>query len=420
MARKQKNYYVEKKLKNISFLKLKLKNLKVYNCTLEKVNFWESDIKGSLFKNSIIKNSVFTDAHLLNSQFKNTIIQNTNLTHSNLRGVDFSTAQLKNINLRDAIYDKMTKWPKRFDPIKYGAIEIKNFNPFSYKRKLSFNTIKNLTSKEIDFYQKKIENRKKKISYNKLEKKIIHELTKGKGYIIIKNFYKKYLINKAKRIIDSMLKKHKNYKVASSQFEVDKILKSINFFDLLNINDVFREMIQPKIAMNAFRKLLGEDFVCTYFSAQCSIAGSRGQSIHLDYPYVSYNKPGDIIPIGMGSEKFLLSCGILTYLNDSTKDNYGPIYLEKSQKVRKFPTISDIKKLKFKFLRVPKGGMVILNTLMWHGGAPNYSAHKDRHLLVAHYTPSFVRLRMSLKKNTDKSVFDEDKKKGGLLTQLLT
>tara|TARA_B100001093_G_C26795511_1_gene1000890 strand:- start:24 stop:1286 length:1263 start_codon:yes stop_codon:yes gene_type:complete len=420
MIRKQKNLYAEKKLKNTSFLKLKLKNLKFSNCILEKVNFWESNIKDSFFENSIIKNSVFTDAFLLNSQFKNTIIQNTNLTHSNLRGVDFSTAQLKNINLRDAIYDKTTKWPKGFDPIKYGAIEIKNFNPFSYKRKLSFNTIKNLSSKEIDFYQKKIQNKKKFITYNKLEKKIIHELTKGKGYIIVKNFYKKNLINQAEKIIDSKLKKHKNYKKATSKYEVDKILKSINFFDLLNINDIFRKMIQPKVAMNAFRKLLGENFVCTYYSAQCSIAGSRGQSLHLDYPYVSYNKPGDIIPIGMGSENFLLSCGILTYLNDSAKDSYGPIYLEKSQKLRKFPTISDVKKLKFKSLKVPKGGMVILNTLMWHGGAPNYSAKKDRHLLVAHYTPNFVRLRMDLKKNTNKNIFNKDKKKGGILSQLLT
>ena len=356
----------------------------------------------------------------MKANFKNTLIQNTNLTHSNLRGVNFSTAKLKNINLRDAVYDKTTKWPKGFNPIKYGAIEIKNFNPFSYKRKLSFNTIKNLSSKEINYYKKTIENQKKEVSLNKLEKKIIHELTKGKGYIIIKNFYKKSLINLAEKIIDKKLKKNKNYKKATSKYEVDKIFKSINFFDLLNTHEIFRILIQPKIAMNVFKKVLGENFVCTYYSAQCSVAGSRGQSLHLDYPYVSYNNPGDKIPIGMGSEKFLLSCGILTYLNDSTKDSYGPIYLEKSQKLRKFPTVSDVKKLKFKSLKVPKGAMVILNTLMWHGGAPNYSENKDRHLLVAHYTPNFVRLRMNLKKTTNKKIFNKDKKKGGILSQLLT
>ena len=73
--------------------------------------------------------------------------------------------------------------------------------------------------------------------------------------------------------------------MTQKKYQIDKIHKSINFFDLLNTDDVFRKLIQPKIAMNAFRKLLGENFVCTYYAAQCSVAGSRGQSLHLDYPY---------------------------------------------------------------------------------------------------------------------------------------
>jgi len=64
--------------------------------------------------------------------------------------------------------------------------------------------------------------------------------------------------------------------------------------------------------------------------------------------------------------------------------------------------------------------MVILNTLLWHAGAPNYSENKNRHLLVAHYTPDFVRLRMELKKNTKKQVLKKDLKENGLLSQLLT
>ena len=171
--------------------------------------------------------------------------------------------------------------------------------------------------------------------------------------------------------------------------------------------------------MNAFKKLMGENFICTYYAAQCSVAGSRGQSLHLDYPYVSYNKPGDKIPIGMGSKDFLLSCGILTYLNDANKDNYGPIVLKGSQKFRRFPTIEDVKKYEFTKIKVPKGGMLILNTLMWHAGAPNYSEISDRHLLVAHYTPDFVKLRMNLKNDLNKNVLINDKKNKGILSQLL-
>ena len=150
--------------------------------------------------------------------------------------------------------------------------------------------------------------------------------------------------------------------------------------------------------------LLGENFICTYYAAQCSLAGSRGQSLHLDYPYVVYNKPGDKIPMGMGSTNHLLSCGILTYLNNSSSNSYGPIVLRGSQKYRRFPTVQDVKKYKFTKLKVPKGGMVILNTLMWHAGAPNYSDKNDRSVLVTHYTPNYVRLRMDLKNTTKENL----------------
>lgn len=399
---------------------VKKKNKKFINKNFLKKNFWESDLSNSEFSNTKIHKSVFTDADLSNSIFLNSEIVDTNLTHTNLRGTNFQTSKLKNVNLRDAVFDNKTLWPKNFNPTKYGAINSKNFNPFNYKRKLSYKTIKSISNKEIIFYKNKIKKKDSFSKSSKLEKKIIHELTKGKGYIIIKNFYKKNIINKAENIIKKKLMKSKNYKKATSTYEVDKINKSINFFDLLNVNNIFTQMIQPKIAMRAFNKLMGKNFICTYYAAQCSVAGSRGQSLHLDYPYVSYNKPGDKIPFGMGSNDFLLSCGILTYLNEPDKKNHGPILLKGSQKFRRFPTIEDVKKYKFTKVKVPKGGMIILNTLMWHAGAPNYSEKKDRSLLVAHYTPNFIKLRMNLKNTTKKNIILKDKRKKGILDQLLT
>lgn len=411
---------INKKLFNKSFLNSKLDKFIAIKSKFEKCNFWETKLTNSKFLNSKINKSIFTDANLSNASFLNSEIKNTNFTHANLRGIDFKTSKLINVNLRDAVFDDNTTWPKNFNPTKYGAIEYKKFNPFSYLRKLSYNNIKSLTLKELKEYKKKIENKKEILKPNKLEKKILYELTKGKGYIILKDFFNKKIINHAEKIINQKLKKHKNYKMAKYNYEIDKMNKSINFFDLLNTHDIFRELIQPKIVMNSFKQLLGENFICTYYAAQCSLAGSRGQSLHLDYPYVVYNKPGDKIPMGMGSTNHLLSCGILTYLNNSSSNSYGPIVLRGSQKYRRFPTVQDVKKYKFTKLKVPKGGMVILNTLMWHAGAPNYSDKNDRSVLVTHYTPNYVRLRMDLKNTTNRKVIEKDKKKNGLLSQLLT
>ena len=48
------------------------------------------------------------------------MIKNSNFSHSDLR-IQIFQKVLINVNLRDAIYDKKTKWPKNFKPKKFGA-----------------------------------------------------------------------------------------------------------------------------------------------------------------------------------------------------------------------------------------------------------------------------------------------------------
>lgn len=416
MKKTKKFFFLNQSLKNLSFLKFKYKNSVFENCKIEKCNFWESSLVNSKFKNTIIKNSIFTDSNLSKSVFLNSTIRNTNFSHSNLLGADFSSSKLININLRDAVYDKNTKWPTDFNVESHKAIKYYDFNPFNYNIKLPYSTIKNLSFNQIQKYKKSIK-KKKESKLKKIEKNIIYDLTKGKGYYIIKNFYSKNKVNIAEKIIDKKIKYIKGYKKIIADYSIDKKNKSINIYSLLNLNKIFVEMIQPKIIMNAFKKLMGENFICTWYAAQCSLAGCRGQNLHLDYPYVNYKKPGDDIPHGMGSDQFLLSCGVLTYLNEFDKNSSGPIILKNSHKFRKFPTIEDVKKNKFIQVKLSKGSVLILNTLIWHAGLPNYSENKNRHLLVAHYTPDFVKLRMNIKKETKKAVIRNDK---GILKQLLT
>ena len=417
MRKKNNNFFLEKNIQNKNFSRKVIKNLKIKDCQIKNVDFWESSMEHSIFENSKIYKCIFTDANLSYSNFTKSIIKDSNFTHSILKGVSFKYSKLINVNLRDAVFDKNTKWPKNFNPLKYGAIKENNFNPFDYKSKLSLNTIKNLNSSV--FRKKKITKSKIKKKYSILERKIINELTKGKGYIIINNFYPKSKMDLAEKIINRKITKSKNYKNISNTFEIDKRLKSINFFDIQNYNQIFVDFMKPKPIMNAFEALMGEKFICTYYACQSSLAGSRGQNLHLDYPYVSYNKPGDVIPIGMGSKKYLLSCGVLTYLNKFDRDYAGPLILKKSHNYRRFPNFYDVKRNSFEKVKVPKGGILILNTLLWHAGLPNYSKTKNRSLIVAHYTPEFVKRRLDIAKLTKKSVLSKDKKNKGLLDQLL-
>jgi ectoine hydroxylase-related dioxygenase (phytanoyl-CoA dioxygenase family) len=415
----KKDKFNYENLVNNSFFNSKLYKSSFKNCNLEKCDFWESNLAYANFNNAEINNCVFTDANLNKATFVNSTIINSNLSHSNLKGVNFKNAKFKNINLRDAIFDKKTKWPKNFNPLSHGAINHKNYDPYTYEPKLSYLNIKKLSNKKMSEYKKKskIINGKKIISKGKTAKRIIYELTKGKGFYVIKNCYNKNKIKKALDLITREIKRDKIYQKNYFEFSSDKINKQINIYDLLNLDKVFSEIIQPKIVMDAFKELLGENFVCTYFAAQSSFPGARGQNMHLDYPYVVFNKPGDRIPYyGMGGKECLLSCGLLTYLNNFDKGNSGTYYLENSHKFRKFPTIEDIKKNNFQQVKITKGSILIFNTLMWHGAMPNYSENKNRSVIVAHYARNFVRSRLDIEKTTKKSVIKKDK---GILRQLL-
>ena len=47
--------------------------------------------------------------------------------------------------------------------------------------------------------------------------------------------------------------------------------------------------------MNVFEKLLGKDFICGFYGANCLLPVARGQDPHLDYPYLSFMKAGEKI-----------------------------------------------------------------------------------------------------------------------------
>ena len=66
--------------------------------------------------------------------------------------------------------------------------------------------------------------------------------------------------------------------------------------NLVNLNKVFIELIQPKLAMEVFKKVLGEKFICGFFGANCLMPGARGKLPHIDYPYLNMRKPGEKVP----------------------------------------------------------------------------------------------------------------------------
>ncbi len=388
MIKISKKKIANKILKNINFQKIDLSKKKLINKIIDKCDFWESNLKFSYFENCKIKNTIFSDADLCNSSFINSKLYNVNFSHSNLKNVNFKGCQFKNINLREAIFDDKTIWPKKFNPEKFGAIY------YSFNRKSSS---------------------KKKEKVSKITNKIVKALTKGKGYYVINNYFRKTKIKKVHKILKNIVFKDKNIKQNLNKFSKDKKFCQKWIINLLNINPIFKDLIQPKLAMDVFKSTLGENFICGFFEANCLLPGARGQFPHIDYPYNYNYENGEYIPFNTNGN-FLFNCQILIPLNDMTKENGSTAFLDGSYKFTKFPKKSDLKKFKFKQIKAPLGSMVLFNGLTWHTSMPNYSYDKERFCLLGQYIPHFIKPMIDIKSTTRTRVYKNDK---SLLKQLL-
>lgn len=380
-------------LKEISFLKSSISRANFINCNVEKCELWESKLSHTKFTNTKFKDCVFTDADLSRASFVNSSIIRSNLSHTDLRNVNFKTSKLIKINLRDAIFNDKTRWPKNFNPLSFGAIKYK------------------LNKKKV----------KKKLS--KLEKKIIHELTAGKGYYVVKNYFSKKKVNKAFKIILKKINEDKVWRKKYKNFSRDKKINQFYVYkNLMGLDKIFVELIQPKIAMNVFKILLGEKFICSFFGVNCLFPGARGQLPHCDYPYLDIAKPGEKLPFDLDisghiGKRILLNCQVVVPLVDFNYDNGSTGIRPGSQRYCKFPQEEEFKKGKFEQHKIKAGSVIIFNGLLWHGAMPNYTHDQYRFATLGGYVPHFIKPALDLQSITkNKKVITNDK---GYLQQLL-
>ena len=362
-----------KNINNKNFLKKKIKKKIFTNFTFNYCDFWEAEFDKVIFENSVFNNCIFCDAKFKEVKFVNCIFKNSNFSHTHFYKSSIVKTSIINVNFRDSVKDNYS--------------DIDNKIPITRTINLKI---------------------KKSKSLSVVEKKILKSLTTGKGYYVLKNFFSKEKIIKASKIIDNILIKQIKFNKLKKNFARDKKLNQKYVYNLLNKHKIFSQLIQPKPAMKVFDNLLGKDFVCGFFGANCLLPGARGQFPHLDYPYLSFMKPGDLVPFQNKFFKFYLNCQILIPLTQFNLKNGSTAILENSHKLNKFPKKKDIFKYKYKRLNLDIGSIVIFNGTLWHYACSNYSKNLNRYCTLAQYLPKFIVPMLDMKSKTKKSVYSND------------
>ena len=76
-----------------------------------------------------VKGVNLSGADLSGSRFRGSDLRNADLQRAILCDVDFTDANLGGANLSGAVFDKLTRWPRGFDPTARGAIQISIGDP---------------------------------------------------------------------------------------------------------------------------------------------------------------------------------------------------------------------------------------------------------------------------------------------------
>jgi len=155
---------------------------------------------------------------------------------------------------------------------------------------------------------------------------------------------------------------------------------NVRVFGLLELDEVFRQLIQHPTALEVVRSLLGEYFMISNFTANIARPGSRSMSLHSDQSLVvpePWHQPWAL--------------NIIWCLNDVYFENGATLFIPGSHEyVRKADVPKDALDRLQPFV-AKAGSIVAMDGRVWHTSGANITEDQDRALLFGYYSSAFLR-----------------------------
>lgn len=176
---------------------------------------------------------------------------------------------------------------------------------------------------------------------------------------------------------------------------------NVRVFYLMQLDEIFRDLIQHPTAIEMVKSVLGDDFLISNFTANIARPGSKSMGLHSDMALV--------VP---DPWKEIWALNVIWCLTDLYFENGATLYIPGSNKWEYQSQIPlDARKL-LKPFEAKAGSIVIMDGRVWHTSGENIS-NEDRALLFGYYTAPFLRQQVNwtakLDQTTKESLSDEMK-----------
>lgn len=184
--------------------------------------------------------------------------------------------------------------------------------------------------------------------------------------------------------------------IPTRDIPVDPNDRSIRLANLIDGDEVFRDLILHPVALEVIRSLIGDEFLISNFSANIALPGARSMKMHSDLALV-FPEPW-LIPMSLNIGWCLDD---VSEANGSTRVLSGS-HLYKTRAELPADALDLMVSVKAK-----KGSIVVMDGRLWHTSGNNVS-DGERGMLFGYYSADFLRQQqnwaVTLSSETKKSL----------------
>ncbi len=161
---------------------------------------------------------------------------------------------------------------------------------------------------------------------------------------------------------------------------LDPNAQNVRVFNLIDLDPLFRELVQHPLAVELVAATLGGDFMISNFTANIARPGSRSMALHSDQAIVvpePWHAPWAI--------------NIIWCLTDVRFENGATLFLPGSHRFTRQAEVPADALSRMRPFEAKAGSIIAMDGRLWHTSGANVTADEDRALLFAYYSAAFLR-----------------------------
>ena len=155
---------------------------------------------------------------------------------------------------------------------------------------------------------------------------------------------------------------------------------NVRVFNLLDLDPIFLELMERPEAIEFVKKLVGDDFIVSNFTANIARPGAKSMHAHSDL--------GIVFP---GPWLKPWSMNVLWCLDDVHQDNGATRYLPNSHKITYAKDVPHDMLDNMRSFNAKAGSIIIMDGRLWHTSGENVTEKEERAIVFGYYSAAFLR-----------------------------